>query len=253
MKLKNNLIKINNILLFFGINLIKFLTIRHIFKYIFDRIRFKSKNGIVDGTQIELGGFFNDAGEVKGHYFTQDLVVANYVYEANPAKHIDIGSRVDGFVAHVASFREIDVMDIRHLKLNIKNINFIQQDITKLSEDYFKKYDSVSCLHALEHFGLGRYGDEIDPNAHIKGFNNLHKLLINGGLLYISFPIGSKKTLFNSQRIFSPSEILDWSKNKFNLKQFDYINDEGELVINEDVNKVPKVSYGCGIYRLQKV
>jgi hypothetical protein len=29
--------------------------------------------------------------------------------------------------------------------------------------------DSLSCLHALEHFGLGRYGDPIDPRGHEKG------------------------------------------------------------------------------------
>ena len=35
--------------------------------------------------------------------------------------------------------------------------------------------DSISCLHALEHFGLGRYNDPLDPNGHLKGFNNISK------------------------------------------------------------------------------
>ena len=49
--------------------------------------------------------------------------------------------------------------------------------------------DSISCLHALEHFGLGRYNDPLDPNGHLKGFNNMVKMLKRGGKLYISFPI----------------------------------------------------------------
>ena len=35
------------------------------------------------------------------------------IYAARPEKHVDVGSRVDGFVAHVASFREIEVFDVR--------------------------------------------------------------------------------------------------------------------------------------------
>ena len=55
------------------------------------------------------------AGAASGHYFHQDLLVARDVFARNPTRHIDVGSRVDGFVAHVASFREIEVVDIRPL------------------------------------------------------------------------------------------------------------------------------------------
>ena len=37
-------------------------------------------------------------------YFHQDFVVARKIFERNPRLHIDVGSRVDGFVAHVATF-----------------------------------------------------------------------------------------------------------------------------------------------------
>ena len=47
-----------------------------------------------------------DAGFVNSHYFIQDLYFAQKVFQNNPMKHVDVGSRVDGFVAHVASFRE---------------------------------------------------------------------------------------------------------------------------------------------------
>ena len=50
---------------------------------------------------------FNDnSGTAKGHYFHQDLLVAQYIFKNKPKKHVDVGSRVDGFVAHVASFLE---------------------------------------------------------------------------------------------------------------------------------------------------
>jgi hypothetical protein len=56
---------------------------------------------------------YAEAGEAKGHYFHQDLYVAQKVYENKAIKHVDIGSRIDGFVAHVASYRKIELFDIR--------------------------------------------------------------------------------------------------------------------------------------------
>jgi hypothetical protein len=70
----------------------------------------------------------SESGTASGQYFWQDLLVAQRIYINNPQKHIDVGSRVDGFVAHVASYREINEVDIRPLKSNIKNVAFIQQD-----------------------------------------------------------------------------------------------------------------------------
>ena len=50
---------------------------------------------------------YEAGGVASGHYFHQDLLVAQWLNAANPQRHIDVGSRVDGFVAHVAAFREI--------------------------------------------------------------------------------------------------------------------------------------------------
>ena len=55
-------------------------------------------------------------GELRGHYFHQDLWAAQRIHANQPRKHVDIGSRIDGFVAHVAAFREIEIIDIRPLE-----------------------------------------------------------------------------------------------------------------------------------------
>ena len=76
---------------------------------------------------------YNDkaAGIAKGHYFHQDLLVSQMIFNDNPKNHIDIGSRIDGFIAHVASYREIEVADIRKLDSNIKNVKFSHYDFMK--------------------------------------------------------------------------------------------------------------------------
>ena len=57
---------------------------------------------------------FTQSGSAKGHYFHQDLLVARRVYVNNPSIHADIGSRIDGFVAHVASYRSIPYLILDH-------------------------------------------------------------------------------------------------------------------------------------------
>jgi len=48
---------------------------------------------------------FDPGGDASGHYFHQDLIVARRIFERDPRKHVDVGSRIDGFVAHLAVFR----------------------------------------------------------------------------------------------------------------------------------------------------
>ena len=70
---------------------------------------FIKKGGKIVKHDMELTGFMESAGESQGHYFHQDLLVANQIFLNSPERHIDIGSRIDGFVARVAAFREIEI------------------------------------------------------------------------------------------------------------------------------------------------
>ncbi|HTL87751.1 MAG TPA: hypothetical protein VL856_21400, partial [Acidimicrobiia bacterium] len=90
-----------------------------------------------------------NAGEARGDYFHQDLLVARMINDAKPVRHVDVGSRVDGFVAHVAAFRTIEVVDIRPLSTSAEGIVFRQRDITARDASWDECCDSLSCLHAL--------------------------------------------------------------------------------------------------------
>ena len=158
---------------------------------------------------------FEEGGSTKGEYFWQDLLVARWIHKAKPVRHVDIGSRVDGFVAHVASFREIEVFDVRPITTAIPGVTFRQADLMDgtavapwIAGGGGGYCDSLSCLHALEHFGLGRYGDPIDPRGYEAGFANLASLLKPGGRFYLSTPIGRERVEFNANWVFDPRTIL---------------------------------------------
>jgi hypothetical protein len=228
--------------------------LRYLPKYLSDKSAFLKAGGVITKTYPIYEDFKEQAGTATGHYFHQDLLVATLINKAKPIRHIDVGSRMDGFVAHVASYREIEVLDVRPLKnTGHDQIKFMQANLMELDDSMAGICDSLSCLHALEHFGLGRYGDPVDPMGHLKGFSNFHKMLQGGGTLYISFPIGKSEVHFNAHRVFDPTEILGWSKNLFELVRFDYVDDKGDLHCNSSLASPPRVSYGCGIYTLKKI
>ena len=119
--------------------------------------------------------------------------------------------RLTPVVAHVASYREVEVCDVRPISTRIPGVVFRQADLMKsdpsLPADGY--CDSVSCLHAVEHFGLGRYGDPIDPRGYERGIANMARLLKSGGRLYLSTAIGVERVEFNANWVFDPRTIID--------------------------------------------
>ena len=195
---------------------------------------------------------------MKGHYFHQDLLIAKKIYQNGPKKHVDIGSRIDGFIAHVAVFREIEVFDIRGIESDVENVVFKQSDLSARDFDLKNYTDSISSLHAIEHFGLGRYGDPIDVNGHIKAIENIWKCLKPGGVFYFSVPIGAQRIEFNAHRIFSVNYLLDLFSEKYDLLSFSFVDDAGDLILNQPIDKCEEIksnfgcNHGCGIFELRK-
>lgn len=197
------------------------------------------------------------AGTGRGAYFHQDLLVARRIFESNPAKHVDIGSRIDGFVAHVASFREIEVLDIRAMPEKIRNVVFRQVDFMQESDPLTDYCDSVSCLHALEHFGLGRFGDPLDPEGHLKGFRNLQRIVKTGGRCYLSVPMGPQRIEFDAHRVFSLAYLLRLVADGFRVDRFCFVDDAGALheqvaLTEELVATNCGCTLGCAIFEMTK-
>jgi len=194
---------------------------------------------------------------MSGAYFHQDLFVANKIYKNNPTRHIDIGSRTDGFVAHMAVFREIELFDIRSQNSKVDNIVFKQADLMNLPNELINYCDSISSLHAIEHFGLGRYGDPIDYNGHVKAIENISKILKSNGKFYFSVPIGPQRIEFNAHRVFNLGYLINLLEPKFIIENFSYVNDKGLLFKNANLSTDQIKSnfnchYGCGIFELTK-
>jgi hypothetical protein len=191
------------------------------------------------------------AGSLRGHYFQQDLWAARLIYARHPERHVDIGSRIDGFVAHVLTFMPVTVVDLRPLNEQIDGLTFLRQDATRLEDVESNSIASLSSLSAVEHFGLGRYGDRIDPDACFVAMRTLERVLARGGRLYLSVPIGVERVEFNAHRVFSPVTILE-TLSDLRLESFAAIDDAGSLNVVASPTAYLTANFACGLFEFSK-
>jgi hypothetical protein len=199
-----------------------------------------------------LNDFNASAGSARGHYFWQDLICARWIKGNNPSNHLDLGSRIDGFIAHLLTFMPVEVLDIRALETRIPGLTSRVVDAQSGLAEYSKKYQSVSSLHSIEHFGLGRYRDPLDIDGHTKGLIALSGCVAPGGYLFISFPIGAPSIEFNSQRILHPEWPMPMLPD-FELIEFVLIPWSEEPIYGIKPNAVDlSISGQCGLYKFKK-
>lgn len=196
-----------------------------------------------------LGDRHRGAGTASGHYFHQDVWAAREIYRRGPVRHVDVGSSVAGFVAHLLSFREVEYVDIRPLRTNVSDLRYRKGDITALPypDD---SVESLSALHVIEHIGLGRYGDPIDTEGWRKAAAELGRVLSPGGHLYFSVPIGSQRLEFDSQRVFAPLTIVE-ALRPLVLDRFAYINDDGDYAGDIEPARF-RGWFSCGLFIFTK-
>ncbi len=192
------------------------------------------------------------AGHVDSHYFLQDIWAARQVNAVGVESHVDIGSRIDGFISHLlASNQKVTYLDWREPGIKDQCFGFIQADIMNLpfSDSSVK---SLSCLHVLEHIGLGRYGDPVDSLGHEKAAQELVRVLAPGGTLLISVPVGEERLCFDAHRVFYPKTIAALFGDLI-LKQFSFIDpDKNEVQITNNLDILEANSYFCGLFVFQK-
>jgi hypothetical protein len=203
-------------------------------RYASDRAAFQRQSTAGDfewGRELPILNEWAESSGSLGAYFHQDLTVARWIREDAPARHVDVGSRIDGFIGHLAVFREVEVIDIRPAPGEIPGVRFHQLDLMRdLPPEWNAACDSLSCLHTIEHFGLGRYGDPIDPDGHRKGLDRLKAMVKPGGMLYLSTPIGPQRIEFNAHRIFAAATVTGWFADGWKIERFAVIDDTNRVL-----------------------
>lgn len=202
--------------------------------------------------------FLNDATKETSfdkHYLYHTAWAARILAQTKPEKHVDVSSSL--YFAFIASaFVPIDFYDYRPPKLILSNLSCGFADLTKL---HFKdkSIQSLSCMHVVEHIGLGRFGDPIDPVADITSMRELSRVLKDDGDLLFVVPIGrTPKVIFNAHRIYDKDYVIKtFSEFSLNLVEFTLIQNTTEdtgLIKHPDDDLLKNEEYACGCFWFKK-
>ncbi len=229
----------------------KFLSQFEIFKQ--DAIKSESR---FSAKSYSLNPQLNDNTKNTGfepHYLYHPAWAARVLATIQPEKHIDISSTIN-FCAVISAFFPVEFYDYRPANIKLSNLITGQQDLTKLSFES-GSIQSLSCMHTLEHIGLGRYGDPIDYDGDLKAIAELKRVVAPNGNLLIVVPVGKPKIEYNAHRIYAYHQICEYFK-PLKLVEFSLVPDDYEahgLVINATENDADAQAWGCGCFWFRKL
>lgn len=183
------------------------------------------------------------------HYFYLNSWAMRRILTARPARHVDIASQVI-FPALLSACLPVIFLDYRPLKVRLSGLSSVAGNMLELPLAD-RSVRSLSCLHAAEHVGLGRYGDPLDPLGTQKSALELARVLAPDGDLYFALPVGKPALYFNAHRVHSPAVILNYFDG-LELIEFSAVTDEGRFVEKIDVSQVLENEYACGMFWFKK-
>jgi SAM-dependent methyltransferase len=186
------------------------------------------------------------------HYIYHPAWAARVLTRTQPAQHIDISSTLH-FCTIVSAFIPVKFYDYRPVDLHLSNLSSDFADLLALPFSD-NSVESLSCMHTVEHVGLGRYGDPIDPDGDLKAIAELKRVLAPGGSLLFVTPVGTPRVVFNAHRIYAYDQVLNYFADLV-LKEFALVPDQallGGLLLDAPKSLADAQSYGCGCFWFMK-
>jgi hypothetical protein len=182
------------------------------------------------------------------HYIYHPAWAIRKIVDINPKKHIDISS-ILYFSTMLSSIVPVEFYDYRPAKVKLNNLKTGSVDLLNLP---FKSgsITSLSCMHTVEHIGLGRYGDKLDVDGDIRAIDELIRVMAPGGSLLFVVPVGRPRIVFNAHRVYEHKKIMKIFK-EFSLMEMMMVPDD-DVDEGYYVNPLEKIidiqDYACGCY-----
>jgi SAM-dependent methyltransferase len=179
------------------------------------------------------------------HYVYQGTWLFEKLLQRKPPTHVDVGSYI-GYMGFISALFPTTFIDIRPTGAKFEGFSERKGSVLDLPyED--GEILSLSCLHVIEHIGLGRYGDPLDLDGSAKALAELQRVLAPGGDLYLSAPSGRSATYFNAHRVFDPAVIVE-ALDELELVQLDAVLDGEQQVRPVTLGELRDNAYACGMY-----
>uniref|UniRef100_A0A8R1I6U3 Uncharacterized protein n=1 Tax=Caenorhabditis japonica TaxID=281687 RepID=A0A8R1I6U3_CAEJA len=105
------------------------------------------------------------------------------------------------------------ILTVEYNKLTIQEefrdrmSSILPVDFAKGWANYADTFNFAASFSSIEHSGLGRYGDPMDPIGDIREILKIKCVLKKGGLLFLGFPLGTDSIVYNAHRIYGPIRL----------------------------------------------
>jgi hypothetical protein len=191
--------------------------------------------------------------QFDSHYIYHVAWALRKIRSLAPQVHVDFASSLS-FCTALSAFCKTVFYDFRPADLHLDNLEPRQCDLS--APDFgIGEFASVSCMHVVEHIGLGRYGDKLDDSGDLKAIANLKKTVAPGGDLFFVVPCGAPSIHFNAHRVYSAESILDYFGTEFALQELYFItgHDHQAPLLNPPLDSLRQYAYGCGCFHFKRL
>lgn len=145
-------------------------------------------------------------------YYATDYHLPNVLNEFNIREKncVVVGSATPLYETFLDIFgNQINTIEYRKIEHNIPNLNtYTYEEAMDSNVSLNWNFDVGVSVSSIEHSGLGRYGDALDPEGDLKTMNLLSKIIKKDGLLILEIPIGTDKISFNASRVYGKFRLL---------------------------------------------
>ncbi|MBG0799977.1 DUF268 domain-containing protein [Methylocystis sp. H4A] len=183
------------------------------------------------------------------HYIYHTAWATRTVLKLKPARHVDISSTLY-FCTTISASVPVNFYDYRPAPISLDGLSCGRADLTQLPFAD-SSIESLSCMHTIEHVGLGRYGDAIDPIGDLNAAAELTRVVKPGGHLVMVVPVGNPRICFNAHRVYNFAQITKMFE-RFSIIDTALVTDNGEFHLNPVPEEFDSQAYGCGCFLLHK-
>lgn len=218
--------------------------------FIRDWRRFRLMGGVAPASEFYPCLFDKTATTgIDTHYFYQGIWAFKKIQNSSVKIHVDVGSDVR-FVGMLTCIKKVIFVDIRPLKLDIQGYEGKSGTLLDLPFEN-SSVQSISSISVIEHVGLGRYGDPIDPEGMDKACAELARVLAPGGCLLIGVPVGKTRTCFNAHRIVPATKLIEMMKG-LSLVSFSAVDDAGSYHEFDSPEQYDQAEFANGLFHFTK-
>jgi hypothetical protein len=186
---------------------------------------------------------------VEPHYFYHPAWACRVLREISPQNHIDISS-IFSFAGNISAFFPTMYYEYQPPQVRLDGLTTDRIDLCalKFPDNSIK---SLSCMHVVEHIGLGRYGDPLNPDGDLIAALELTRVLAQDGHLLFVIPMGEKPRLeFNAHRVYSYPQVIAMFPG-LEVLEFACIA-KGGLTRHSNADSLKGEIYACGCFHFHK-